>query len=112
MKYLFLRFEVPKKENTEEIRINCLSDSKKIEIVDNVKKVFEKIQNLELMTIDGVKAKTEYGWGLLRASNTQPVISLRFESTTKEGLLKIKQDFCDVLKNHFDEKILKNQIGI
>jgi phosphomannomutase/phosphoglucomutase len=53
-----------------------------------------------------------YGWGLLRASNTQPVICLRFESDTAEGLAHVKNDFYTLIKDYFDEHALKEKIGL
>ena len=79
---------------------------KKDEIVDAVKSYLEKQKDIELITIDGVRAQTKDGWGLVRASNTQPVLSLRFESDTKEGLERIKKLFISVLKDYLDESSL------
>jgi phosphomannomutase len=103
---------IPHKENSPEIRIECASDEEKLKIVEHVKKVFSTRTDAKLITIDGIRAQMPYGWGLLRASNTQPVICLRFESETKEGLLRVKRDFFTGLQKLFDENKLKEQIGI
>ena len=50
-----------------------------------------------VVTIDGVRASFPDGWGLLRASNTQPVLVLRFESQTAAGLEAIRARFRDLL---------------
>lgn len=51
----------------------------------------------ELITIDGVRAEYPDGFGLARASNTTPVVVLRFEAETEEALERIKQEFRDAL---------------
>ena len=100
----------PKKENSKELRIKCDSDASKIEIVNKVKHCFSQKEDVKLVKIDGIKVFTNYGWGLLRVSNTQPFISLRFESDNKDGLKKIKQDFYNELLPFFDKSILQEQL--
>lgn len=95
----------PKKVSSPEYRLAC-PEEKKDEIVDAVKSYLEKQKDIELITIDGVRAQTKDGWGLVRASNTQPVLSLRFESDTQEGLERIKKLFIYVLKDYLDESSL------
>jgi len=73
--------------STPEIRVDC-PDEKKFEIVDNIKNYFKR--NYKTIDVDGVRILFEYGWGLIRASNTQPALVLRFEGKTKESLKKIK----------------------
>jgi len=97
--------KLPKKINSPEYRIAC-SEKEKKAIVDHVKSVFATRTDANLLTIDGIKAETPYGWGLIRASNTQPVVCLRFESDSKEGLDKIQGDFTTALTKYFDRKTL------
>lgn len=104
--------EIPSKMSSPELRIACSSDAEKVVIVDHVKKAFAARADLELITIDGIRVHMNYGWGLLRASNTQPVICLRFESDTTEGLTHVKNDFYALLKDYFDESTLKEKIGL
>jgi len=73
--------------STPEIRVDC-PDEKKFEIVDNIKNYFKR--NYKTIDVDGVRILFEYDWGLIRASNTQPALVLRFEGKTKESLKKIK----------------------
>ena len=101
----------PEKERSPEIRIKC-NESEKQEIVSNIKNIFAARTDTKNITIDGLRAESKDGWGLVRASNTQPVISLRFESDSKEGLKNIKQDFFNSLKNYFDPKELKDKIEL
>ena len=101
----------PKKISLPEMRIKCADDKKK-DVIEKVKTLFAKRDDVTMITIDGVRAIMDYGWGILRVSNTQPVVSLRMESDTPQGLKKIKQDFYDAMKLHFEEHFLKEQIGL
>ena len=101
----------PEKQRSPEIRISC-EESEKSNIVTHVKNIFADKKDTKNITIDGLRAQTKNGWGLVRASNTQPVISLRFESTTAKGLKQIKEDFYDALKPYFNEKDLKEKIEL
>ena len=75
----------PTKYSSREFRITCPED-KKVRIVENVKKVFAARKDADVVTIDGVRATMDYGWGIVRASNTQPVLCIRFEANSKEDL--------------------------
>ncbi len=74
---------VPKTVTTPEIRIDCPDDTK-FGLVANVAAAFAKTH--EVIQVDGVRVNFAQGWGLLRASNTQPVLVMRFEATTPELL--------------------------
>jgi len=89
--------ELPSYYTSMEYRLKC-SDSEKFEIVESVKKDFET--EYEIIGIDGVRVKFEDGWALVRASNTQPQLSVRFESKTKRGYNRIKQILVDELAKH------------
>jgi len=88
-----------------EFRIAC-DEQKKSLIVQTVSDIFAQHDQAELITIDGVRVTMPYGWGLLRASNTQPALSIRFESDTPEDLAHIKQDFIKVLAPFYEETFL------
>ncbi|MFH1588075.1 MAG: phosphomannomutase/phosphoglucomutase [Candidatus Diapherotrites archaeon] len=81
---------IPKFVSSPEIRVNC-PDEKKFRLVESIKQEFLKTH--KCITVDGVRVLFPEGWGLLRASNTQPKIILRFEAKTKNGLEKIKNVF-------------------
>ncbi|MGD0001045.1 MAG: phosphomannomutase/phosphoglucomutase [Bryobacteraceae bacterium] len=66
---------------TPELRVDC-PDEKKFAVVEGVKAYFTARQ--EVVDVDGVRMLFPHGWGLVRASNTQPVLVLRFEATTPE----------------------------
>ena len=80
--------EIPKYESTPEIRIDCIDDNNKIKISKKAIKYFDK--NYDCDRTDGVKIKFKNGWGLVRSSNTQPVIVCRFEATSQSDLVQMK----------------------
>ncbi|MCK5258169.1 MAG: phosphomannomutase/phosphoglucomutase, partial [Thermoplasmatales archaeon] len=86
--------KVPKYFATPEIRIET-TDEKKFEIVEKLKKYFKKAY--KVIDIDGVRVDFADGWGLIRPSNTQPVLVLRFEAKTKQRLEEIRDLFFDKL---------------
>ena len=76
-------------------------DEKKFELVENVKKVFSK--KYDTIEIDGVRARLdEKSWFLVRAKNTGPYLSLRFESDTKEKVLEMIDIVSVELKKYPD----------
>lgn len=102
---------VPKKFSSPEYRVKC-DEAKKHGIVESVKAAFEKRTDVKALTIDGIRATMPYGWGLVRVSNTQPALTIRFESDSPEGLVHVKKDFYDVLKPFFDGAWLQQQLGM
>jgi phosphomannomutase/phosphoglucomutase len=81
--------DLPKTYYTPEIRIYA-SDEVKFKIVDEVKKILS--QKYSVIDIDGVRVNYPQGWALVRASNTQAVLVLRFEADTPEGLESIRKE--------------------
>ena len=77
-----LMADVPTTYATPELRVDCDEDLK-FEIPGRVADHFDE-QGLEVNTVDGARVRFEHGWGLVRASNTQPVLVLRAEATTPE----------------------------
>lgn len=81
----------PKYYSTPEIKVKTTED-KKFKIVDEVKK-YCQTKNLEMITVDGIRVTYPDGWALIRASNTGPNLTLRFEASTDERLTEIKDEF-------------------
>ena len=83
--------------NTPEIKIPVADNIK----FDIVKKVIDyaKVHEYNFLDIDGIKVKFDDGWALVRASNTGPNITVRFEANTKERLNEIKEEFEQVINN-------------
>jgi len=79
--------DLPKMYNTPEIRIAC-PDDQKFKLVDLVKQELKK--NHETIDVDGVRVLFPDGWGLLRASNTGPLLVLRFEAESEARLNEIR----------------------
>ena len=79
---------LPAVVNTPELRFPC-DETRKFEVVHEVRERLRKAQ-AEMTYIDGVRVRTADGWWLLRASNTQAVLVARAESTTKDGLARLK----------------------
>ena len=88
---------IPKMVNTPEIRMDC-PDNKKFQVVAELVEEFKK--DYEVIDVDGARVILDGGWGLVRASNTQPVLVLRFEAKDKNSLEKIRKIFMDKLKRH------------
>ena len=75
--------------NTPELRFAC-EEVRKFEVVREVRERLSKA-GAEMTDVDGVRVRTADGWWLLRASNTQAVLVARAESTTEEGLARLKE---------------------
>ena len=80
--------DVPKMFNTPEIRVDC-PDDKKFEAVRILTDEFKKTH--KVIDIDGARILFDNGWGLVRASNTQPVIVMRFEADSPDNLIEIQK---------------------
>ena len=89
---------LPKYYSTPEMRLNISDDKTKFEIVEKAVEYFTK--NFDCDTIDGVRIQYGDGWGLVRASNTQPVIVVRFEARTEERLNEIKDEVIGKLMEY------------
>ena len=87
--------ELPKFVSTPEIRLTAESDRVKFDIAEKAFKYFS--ENYDCITVDGVRIRFEEGWGLVRASNTQPVIVTRFEAKDEASLKKIQSVVMDKL---------------
>jgi phosphomannomutase/phosphoglucomutase len=79
--------DVPKMFYTPEIRVDC-ADEKKFDVVAALTEEFRRTN--EVIDIDGARVLFDHGWGLVRASNTQPVIVMRFEAESEEELNRIQ----------------------
>jgi phosphomannomutase / phosphoglucomutase len=89
--------EIPKLLATPEIILSA-PDNVKFAIIDEISEVLKS--KFEMITVDGARAVFEHGWGLVRASNTQPAITLRFEAYTAEQLVEYMHIFKAQLDKH------------
>jgi phosphomannomutase/phosphoglucomutase len=86
--------DVPRTFITPEIRVEC-PDEIKFKVVETLRKALRK--DHPVIDVDGARVKFEDGWGLVRASNTQPVLVLRFEA--------LSQDRLDVIREFVEKKV-------
>lgn len=90
--------DIPKTFTTPEIRVEC-PDDKKFDLVKRVTEHFRKTH--KVVDIDGVRVLFDDGWGLVRASNTQPALVMRFEAMSEDRLAEIQklvEDAVDLFK--------------
>ena len=87
--------DLPRTFNTPEIRVDC-PDNIKFMVVEKAKMMFTRrtddfpIKPREVITVDGIRVVFDTGWGLIRASNTQPVLVMRFEADSLPSLKMIQ----------------------
>ena len=89
---------LPNSINTPELQIN-LAEGENYALVAQLQKDATFTNAQEIITLDGLRVEYADGFGLIRASNTTPVIVLRFEADSEEALGRIQQDFRRVLLN-------------
>ena len=86
---------LPKSCSTPEINIS-VGDKEKFKIVKEFKKRMD-FKEAKIIDIDGVRVEFKSGWGLLRPSNTSPVLVLRFEANSEDELKVLKEKFRKIL---------------
>jgi phosphomannomutase / phosphoglucomutase len=86
---------LPKLVSTPEIRVDC-PDEVKFQVVERVTERLKKTHNV--IDVDGVRVRFEHGWGLVRASNTQPVLVMRFEAENADWLGKYRGEMESALE--------------
>jgi phosphomannomutase / phosphoglucomutase len=87
--------QLPQTFATPEIRFDC-PDDQKFPLVEKLVKLFSARN--EVIAIDGARIIFENGWGLVRASNTQPVLVMRFEADSEEALEQIQAEVNEELE--------------
>jgi phosphomannomutase/phosphoglucomutase len=90
--------DIPKTFVTDEIRIETTDDSK-FRIVAAATRYFKEDLGLDVNDIDGARIEFDDGWGLVRASNTSPMLVMRAEATTRKRLKEI----CTLIEGKIDE---------
>ena len=88
--------DVPKFVSTPEIRVDC-PDEQKFTIVEEAVKHFK--QSHEVIDVDGARVLFGDGWGLIRASNTQPILVTRYEARSQERLTAIQTEMEDWIRS-------------
>jgi phosphomannomutase len=100
---------LPQSFATKDLRIPC-PDERKFEVVGNVKAQLLQESQFETTLIDGVRFQSVDGWGLIRPSNTQPVLSVCCEANSAEKLQHMKNILIGLLQPHIDIVILEQYI--
>lgn len=90
--------DLPKTFSTPELRTDC-SDETKFAVVEKVAEHFAETN--KVITIDGARILFEHGWGLVRPSNTQAILVLRFEADSEEHLTEIRV----IVESYVDQTI-------
>lgn len=75
-------------------------------IIEALKESLSKREDAELFTVDGLRVHFPYGWVIVRASQTEPVMSMRFEGNTLEDLNRLKREFYELIIPYFDCSII------
>jgi phosphomannomutase/phosphoglucomutase len=101
---------LPPMMNTPEIRVDC-DDSKKFRIVQQFTSAAKSLYQNRVNDIDGARIQMNGGWGLLRASNTQPVLVMRFEAPNASELKNIRDQFSSLLQK-IDPEIFVPEIEV
>lgn len=83
--------DLPNSVNTPELNVPC-KEGEHHEVVAKLKEIAEFPNAKEIVTIDGIRVEYDDGFGLVRASNTTPVLVLRFEGHTQEALERIQKE--------------------
>ncbi len=89
--------EIPTLPATPEIILST-PDNVKFAIIDEIRDALS--QHYEVFALDGARASFEHGWGLVRASNTQPAITMRFEAYTVDALVEYMERFKALMDKH------------
>ena len=89
---------LPEVFSTPEIRVDC-DDRLKFEVADRMRDIFS---GYEVNDIDGARINFGDGWALVRASNTQPALVLRFEALSEASLKRIRTVVEEKLKSVLD----------
>jgi phosphomannomutase / phosphoglucomutase len=86
---------VPKTVSTPELRVDC-PDDKKFLVVEKVAEMVRRQH--QVIDVDGVRVPFPQGWGLVRASNTQPVLVMRFEAATEKLLKEYRTEIEEIVE--------------
>ncbi|MGA9530700.1 MAG: hypothetical protein WBQ73_02310, partial [Candidatus Babeliales bacterium] len=93
-----------------EVQLSC-SGHIQDAIIAHVYSSFHKVQDVHLMTIDGVRIHVPYGWALVRKSNTQPVLTVRCEATTKNDFIFLSKLLIEAMCVMVDTTILEQRVA-
>ena len=104
--------DIPSRIRTPEIKLPC-EDEVKFDVVERIKKNFEG--RFPLVLIDGVRfSVTKTAWGLIRASNTSPYLTVRVEGISEEEVLQVKNILADELEKfpEIGDKLNRQKVAV
>ena len=102
---------LPSASYSPEIRIQCRPEQKAAIVTHTYQRLAQR-SDLTLITVDGIRSEHQLGWGGLRASNTEDVLSIRFEGQDRTALRQITMEYYEILKAFFDEQTLKSDLNL
>jgi phosphomannomutase len=88
---------LPQFTSSPDIQIPC-DDTQKFQIIDTIKAYLISLK-IHFVAIDGIRYQFDKGWWIIRASNTSPCITIRFESFLEEDYTLVKENIAAVLKH-------------
>ncbi|HKK27817.1 MAG TPA: phosphomannomutase/phosphoglucomutase [Gemmatimonadota bacterium] len=91
-----LAARIPDYPSTPELRLDC-PEERKFEVVERVAAAYR--ERRPVFDLDGARIDFGDGWALVRASNTQPVVVVRFEAESRDALKAIRDEVAEVLEN-------------
>jgi phosphomannomutase len=97
--------QFPSSYASPELRIAC-PEAKKHHVVDVLAEIYNARTDASCTSVDGVRFVLPYGWAIIRVSNTQPAISVRFESMTSSGFNRLESELYKNLVSHIDTAVL------
>lgn len=93
--------DFPQTVSSPTYRIPC-EHEKRLAVVEALKIAFSGRTDVEMITVDGVRVNFDNGWGIVRLSNTEPLLSIRFEGFTQADLKQVKEEFAIIMRQHID----------
>lgn len=98
---------LPARFYSPELRLSC-DNEQKFSIVESIKQQLSQRPEIQLNVIDGIRAEFPYGCATIRPSNTEAVVSARFEGSTPQNLDLLIDEFYMMLVPHFDRTYLRS----
>ena len=89
--------QFPADVSTDEITLNT-GEERKFPLIDALRKDETLVADARISEIDGLRIEFDDGWGLVRASNTTPKLTLRFAGTTQQSVQRIQTAFREALQ--------------
>jgi phosphomannomutase / phosphoglucomutase len=100
---------LPQSFVSKDMRIPC-PDAVKFDVVHAITSQLLQDKQFKIILIDGIRFETDYGWGLIRASNTQPALSVCCQANSAGNLKSIKLFLISLLQQYIDRQILEQYI--